>query len=108
MLQLRRLYWTISLLGDSEAAALRELASFPVYFAGLLILNPAALIAVTFETTVQMTPLVSASLRERQPLDAIGFGLSATQALWRAKVEREKEIEISFEPLLAAATPIAA
>lgn len=94
-----------ALFAETDANALRELACFPVRFGGLGIPDPAASAAATFGTSVQMTAQVSTFLKEGQPLDAIGFGIAAAQALRRAKTEREKGLETALEPLLAAAEP---
>ena len=99
-----------ALLGDTMATAmdLRELSKFPIRLAGLGIPDPVASAEGHLRTSVEMTEAVSASLRDAQPLDAIGYGTAATRILHRTQVAKEKQLTDSLEPILDSATPAVA
>ena len=92
----------------ATAESLREISKLPVRLAGLGLSDPVESAPGHLRASVAMTKAVSISLRDAQPLDAIGYGKAAARILKRHQEAKEKQLTDSLQPILDAATPVVA
>lgn len=83
--------------------ALRDLICFPVRFAGLGVPDPVASAEQHFRNSVEATAQISASLRQGEQLDALGYGQVSVQLTRQRKKAHEKELEAALEAHMATA-----